>query len=136
MKLKAVLNNDCDPEVKSYLEGNIFRDSILREVLVPHLHVPINFGPAEFYIQHCDLANSAPMCETRLTGVSVTKNRSTNDFHRALEALEASYKVNLEELLPHGQSCQLMVSMMLDQIPFGETSNLLERPPIMVHSKN
>jgi hypothetical protein len=134
MKLKAVLHKGCQPALVKHLQSQKFRSIILDEVLKRHLHV-FNFGPAEFYIQECDFAcGSAPMCEVRLTGVSVTGNRATNDFVRALAALEHCYVTALE---PYHTSashrrCQLLVSMMLDRPPFGMTSPLLERDPVHV----
>lgn len=109
---------------------------VLERVLKRHLRVG-EFGPAEFYIQQCDLAVcSEPMCEVRLTGVSVTTKRATDDFRAALAELEKVYKEVIEILLDPNEKLQLFVSLMLDQAPFGETSSLLEREPIYVLSKN
>ena len=135
MKLKAVVYSNCSVRLLEALQSREFRTRVLKDVLVPHLHVPDDFGPAEFYVQHCDLTHSGPMCEARLTGVSVTENRSTTDFENARTALEDVYKDCIEKfLLPHGEECQLLVSIMLDQIPFNRKSSLIEAPAITVTS--
>jgi len=94
-----------------------------------------DFGPAEFYIQHCDFAiGDEPMCEVRLTGVSVNRRRATDDFHLALKELEQVYAEVIRQYLPTGKKCQLFVSLMLDRAPLGESSSLLERDPIYIVS--
>lgn len=139
MKLKAVVAKGCPDKVIAALENSEFRNRIAITVLKEHLRLE-NPGPAEFYIQECDFAvGGGPMCEVRLTGVSVTKDRSTNDFHRAVEALEKCYREVLEQhLIPslkEGEGCQLFVSIALDLAPLGETSNLIERQPIWLEHK-
>ena len=135
MKLKAVVHSDCPQELICALQNGIFRTAVLLRVLVPHLHVPTGFGPAEFYVQHCDLSDSEPFCEIRLTGISVTTGRSTDDFDQAAESLEKVCKGIIKTWLPKGQKCQLMVSIMLDQVPFGKETALIERNAIWVESK-
>lgn len=108
------------------------RNDVLERVLRKHLRVG-KFGPAEFYVQHCDLAiGNEPMCEVRLTGVSVNTRRATYDFHSALEELERVYTEVIRKHLSPGEKCQLFVSLMLDRAPLGESSSLLERDPIYV----
>lgn len=135
MKLKSVVHDGCSDILLDALQGKVLQEMVLEKVLKDHLRVT-GFGPAEFYTQKCDFAcSSEPMCEVRLTGVSVTESRATKDFDLALAELESIYKQIIESLLDPGQKLQLFVSMMLDQAPFGRKSSLLERDPIWVHSK-
>lgn len=134
MKLKSVVHESCPETLLSALQSTSLRTSVLDRVLRPHLRVG-EFGPAEFYIQHCDIAvGDEPMCEVRLTGVSVNTRRATDDFRDALRELEQVYREVIEKLLPPGQRCQLFVSMMLDRAPLGESSSLLERDPVYIVS--
>lgn len=135
MKLKSVVHETCPKNLLAALQGTSLRTSVLERVLRPHLRVG-EFGPAEFYIQHCDLAvGDEPMCEVRLTGVSVNTRRATDDFRNALVELERVYREIIEKLLPSGQRCQLFVSVMLDRAPLGESTSLLEKDPTYVESK-
>lgn len=130
MKLKAVLEEDCSAALVALLESASFRAVILEEVLRRHLRVG-NFGPAEFYIQKCDFAcGSDPMCEVRLTGVSVNKKRATQDFENALMALENIYRDVLRKHVT--KKCQLFVSLMTDRAPMHYSSTLLEREPVYI----
>jgi hypothetical protein len=133
MKLKAVVQEGCPQELVDELEGAVFRNSILNRVLKKHLRVG-EFGPAEFYIQKCDFAcGGGAMCEVRLTGVSVNKRRSTEDFENAMEELERIYAEAISEYGEvNGESTQLFVSLMTDKAPLGMGSPLLERKPIYV----
>ncbi len=129
MKLKAVLKKGCLPEMQGAVESSGFYVQVVKRVLVPHLHMKEDVGPAECYIQECDLAvgRQHNLCEVRLSGVSVNKNRATNDFYRARAALERLYHETLAPHLKPGESLQLMVSLMLDQPPHGEMTSLIER---------
>lgn len=132
MKLKAVIGRHMEQELQDEIE--VMRGEVMARVIGPHLHRP-NFGPAEFYIQRCDFAHSEKaFCEVRLTGVSMTRDRSDKDFDDACEALEALYREKIEETLFHPKQVQLMVSLMLDQ-PRRDGSCLVERPPIWVEGK-
>ena len=131
MKLKAVLQKDGSEELRREIESRAFRQRVLDEVLKRHLRAP-DFGPAEFYIQECDLAESDPMCNVRLTGLSVNRRRSTDDFHQATEALETMYADAIRRHLPFGQRCQLYVELHLDRPPLDEHSSIIERPPIYI----
>ena len=134
MKLKSVVHESCPEALRKSLESTTLRELVLERVLRKHLRVG-EFGPAEFYVQHCDLAvGDEPMCEVRLTGISVNTRRATDDFRNGLRGLEEVYSEILQALLPEGQKCQLFVSMMLDRPPLGESSSLLERDPIWVYS--
>lgn len=133
MKLKAVVQDGCPQGLVDDLESAAFRDSVLSRVLKGHLRVG-DFGPAEFYIQKCDFAcGGGAMCEVRLTGVSVNKRRSTEDFENALEELERVYA---DVIKKHAEvvrtRTQLFVSLMTDKAPLGMDSTLLERMPIYV----
>ncbi len=135
MKLKSVVHETCPEELLKVLQSKRLRTEVLERVLQPHLRVG-KFGPAEFYIQHCDLAvGDEPLCEVRLTGVSVNTRRATDDFRNALRELEQVYREVIEKHLPSGQHCQLFVSMMLDRAPLGEASSLLEQDPVYVKSQ-
>ena len=129
MKLKAVLNVSADAGMVNAVHFSAFRKRIVGEVLVPHLHMKEDIGPAEFYIQESDrvVGDERQLCEVRLTGVSANKNRATNDFYRARHALERIYAQTLHPLLRPGEKLQLMVSLMVDQPPLGENSTLIER---------
>ncbi len=132
MKLKAVLNRGCTPEVTAMLESPEFWQAIRDDVLC-HLGAH-DFGPAAAYLQACDFAvgGSKPMCEVRLTGVSVTTGRSTQNFEDALAALERVYADALRPHFTPEEPIQLLVSVMLDQKPFGRESALLERPAVYI----
>lgn len=140
MKLKAVLfENTSRPLVKALEE---IRLDVMAEVLIPHLKVPADFGPAEFYIQRCDAVikdsqypTSDWMCEARLTGVSgplINFNRSVKDFWNAGKALTALYRRKIIEHLPVNQRMQLFVVIMIDEpVPLesGKHSPLIESEP-------
>lgn len=133
MKLKAEIHKERPAEMQAALESREFRTRILVEVLEPHLHVEKGFGPAEFYIQECDFSvGSDPMCEVRLSGVSATKRRSTQDFENARDALERIYAETIKPFLKPGDRLQLMATIMLDRVPFDATSTLVEGPAIWV----
>lgn len=126
MKLKAVLSEGCSQEMRAALENNDFRLRVLAAVIEKHLHAK-DFGPAEFYIQKCDTAVGAElMCEVRLSGVSVNRTRSTQDFENARWALEQLYKEFIVAFLKPGKQLQLMVSLMLDRVPLDSNSTLVE----------
>ena len=141
MKLKAVLFDDTPPELVRTLEK--IRPDVMAEVLVPHLKVPSNFGPAEFYVQRSDMVFKDEgvnkrdwMCEVRLTGVSGPQTnfkRSVADFWNAGKALTALYKRKIQECVPKGQRVQLFVVIMIDEpLPTYETrrlSPLIESTP-------
>ena len=113
MKLKAVIPDNFPKELKDEL--NALRRTVLSRVIGPHLHRP-SFGPAEFYVQFCDEVDGAthgPMCEVRLSGVSVTADRAPEDFFNARIELEKIYKELLLKYLS-GIKVQLMVCIMLD----------------------
>ncbi len=133
MKLKAVLWKKAPRDLVEAVESEEFYSRVLLEVLGRCLRV-IEFGPAEFYIQACDVAvgSTKPMCEVRLSGVSVTTKRSTQDYWDALCVLEDLYRETMEDLLPEESECQLFVAMMLDRPPLQESSSLLEREPVYV----
>lgn len=133
MKLKAA-TSDSMPEAAVEAMDKM-RPLVLERALVPYLHVPPDFGPAEFYIQLTDKADGsthALFVEARLSGVSVTRRRSTQDFYDARAALEAAYREILEAHLAVGTRVQLMVAIMLDQRPFDEESSLIEGTPSAV----
>lgn len=125
MKLKAVIQRGCPSQFRNAIEA--MRNEVMSRVIGPHLHRP-DFGPAEFYIQECDEAVSEePLCEVRLSGVSLAYDRSEKDFDDARTALEMVYKRKIEEFFPTGINVQLMVSLMLDG-PRKNGSSLVEGP--------
>ena len=132
MKLKAVLHKGAPEDMVHAIQRSAFRAEILN-LLRQNLRVG-EFGPAEFYIQECDFAvGSDPMCEVRLTGVSVNERRATADFIQMRRALEELYYHALEpHVLEGGRRLQLMVSLMVDQVPFGLKSPLIEGEPIWI----
>lgn len=141
MKLKAVLFDNTPSALIAALEK--IRPDIMREVLVPHLKVPTDFGPAEFYVQRSDMVfkdeatqESDWMCEVRLTGASGPRTnfkRAVGDFWNAGKALAELYKRKIRECVPKGQRVQLFVVIMLDEpIPVDDTgklSSLIESTP-------
>ena len=129
MKLKAVLKRGCPPELAQALESDEFDERVVMEVLVKYLHMSPNIGPAEFYIQECDYAGGrrGDLCEVRLTGVSVNRKRSVDNFYQARRALERVYAETIHPFLKPGQRLQLMVSEMLDRPPDKEETSLIER---------
>lgn len=135
MKLKAELHKERRSDMQEAIESRAFRTWILTEVLERHLHVK-NFGPAEFYIQESDFSvGSDPMCEVRLSGVSVSKRRSTQDFMDARDALERIYAETLRPFLRPGERLQLMVTVMLDRVPLDATSTLVEGDAVWIQGE-
>ncbi len=133
MKLKAVLFDDTPLVLVAALER--IRPDVMGEVLVPHLKVPTDFGPAEFYVQRSDMvfkdettAKKDWMCEVRLTGVSGPRTnfkRSVADFWNARNALTGLYKRKIRECVPKGHRIQLFIVIMLDEsIPVDESGRL------------
>jgi hypothetical protein len=133
MKLKADFHVERPDLMQAAVETKEFRDLIYREVLAKSLRIPQGWGPAEFYIQQCDLAVGAgPMCEVRLSGVSVNRLRSTQDFFDARGKLEEIYRDTVKPFLKPGERMQMMVTIMLDAQPYGHTSTMVEAPPIWI----
>ena len=133
MKLKAVLFDNTPSALVAALEK--IRPDVMGEVLVPHLKVPQDFGPAEFYVQRSDMVFKDEtvgernwMCEVRLTGVSGPQTnfkRSVADFWNAGKALTALYKRKIQECIPSGQRTQLFVVIMVDEpLPIDATRKL------------
>lgn len=147
MKLKAVLFDGTFPTLVRATEG--IRAEVMSQVLIPHLKVPPNFGPAEFYLQRSDSvvkdSNMPPdhwMCEVRLTGVSgptINFKRSVADFWNAGKALTNLYRQKIKECVPEGHQVQLFVVIMIDEpIPvnsFGTRSPLIENDPEWVRGE-
>jgi hypothetical protein len=114
MKLKAVVPDNFPKDLKDEL--NAIREEVLKQVIGPYLHRP-TFGPADFYVQKCDEVDGkthGPMCEVRLSGVSVTPDRTPEDFFKARTGIETIYYEKLKKYLPDVR-IQLMVSIMLDR---------------------
>lgn len=132
MKLKAVVRRGCPKAFRDAIES--MRTEVLRVVVGSCLHRP-KFGPAEFYIQECDVAVSdQELCEVRLSGVSLSRDRSEQDFDDARECLEMIYRRMIEAHYIVGDKCQLMVSIMLDG-PRRDGSSLVEGPAKWVDGK-
>jgi len=138
MKLKAVVSDEVKKISPDFVDVlNKLRPIVLRNVLVPHLHVG-NFGPAEFYVQHCDFADGEThdlFCEVRLTGVSLNDDRSVNDFRRALNELENIYRELIEAHFSAGILVQFYVSIMLDAHLPGTFSSIIENEPRNVQGR-
>jgi len=133
MKLKADLHKECPSQMVEAVESSTFREIVYSGVLQRFLHVPDGWGPAEFYIQECDRAVGAgPMCEVRLSGVSVNRARSTEDFFNARGALEKLYTDTLRPFLRPGERLQLMATLMLDRVPLDHNSTMVEAPAIWI----
>jgi hypothetical protein len=132
MKIKAVIPNNFPEELIEALDN--IRPILMKKVIGPHLHRP-NFGSAEFYVQTCDEVSSethTPMCEVRLTGVSLTPDRCHDDFYKARDEIEKIYAKILSEHLHGVTKVQLMVSLMLDQPLDGSTLIEGKKPAIIV----
>lgn len=116
MKLKPAVSKDAPPDLVRALNG--VRQQVLDEVIGPHLHRP-EFGPAEFYVQVCDIGDPSAglFCEVRLSGVSRTDDRTEEDFAAALDALANIYRRHIGMHLNAGQRMQLMVTIMVDTPP-------------------
>lgn len=126
MKIKAVVPDNLPESLKAALNG--IRPILMTRVIGPHLHRE-SFGPAEFYVQLCDEVDGrthAPMCEVRLTGVSLTDDRCKTDFYKARAEIEKIYAETLAEHLPLNVELQLMVSIMLDKPLSSGGSTLVE----------
>lgn len=125
MKLKAVVSSNFPASFISAL--NRIRGIVMERVIGPILNRP-DFGSAEFYVQKCDEVDGethSPMCEVRLTGVSITTDRCQDDFFKARAELEKIYAEIIETHFGSGMEIQLMVSIMLDQ-PLKNGSTLIE----------
>ncbi len=131
MKLKAVLYDGCPQQLLTSIHSADFRSLILKEVLIPHLHVSPEIGPAEFYIQVSDHSTDKwPMCVVNLTGVSLSKSRSTQDFINVVQKLQHTYITTISPHLTVSERMQIFTIMSLDGIPFGLTTNLIESEPL------
>lgn len=127
MKLKAVVSDNCPAILVEAFDK--IRPIVMQRVVTLHLKRP-NFGPAEFYVQKCDLADGETheqFCEVRLTGVSLARDRSIQDFSNACEALKLIYEELIQEYLPLGQKMQLYVQVYLDEAIEGST--IVEKIP-------
>src|SRR3989344_2687085 len=147
MKLKAVFFDDKFPTLISALER--IRADVMREILIPHLKVAQDFGPAEFYIQRSDSVvkdTNTPstdwMCEVRLTGVSgptINFKRSVANFWEAGKSLTGLYRQKIKSCVPKGHRMQLFVVIMIDEsIPvnsLGTRSPLIKNGPEWVHGE-
>lgn len=137
MKIKAVVHPDSPPEFIKFLNEEI-GINILNEVLVPCLHVSKDFGPAEAYIQECDLArgcNPGFLCEVRLTGVSLNRKRAVDDFDRTKNELVRLYREAIKRFFPKGKRVQLFISVMVDKPLPLSGENLLETDPEWVEGE-
>lgn len=135
MKLKAVILDNFPEELAWALDR--IRPIIMERVVGPILHRP-GFGSAEFYVQRCDYVESSthePMCEVRLSGVSLTDDRSTKDFYDARDEIEKIYAEILAAHLGPEISVQLMVCLMLDSPLNGSTIVEGKTPAITVVGK-
>src|SRR3989344_3433236 len=133
MMVKADLHQERPDGMQAAVESAAFRERVYKEVLSTHLRVPAGWGPAEFYIQQCDLAVGAgPMCEVRLSGVSVTSRRALDDFKDARKALQDIYQQTVKPFLRPGERMQMMVTIMLDRVPLDHNSTLVEADPIWI----
>lgn len=143
MKLKAVLFKTSPVTLLNAL--NKIRQEALARVLVPHLHVPPDFGPADFYVQVCDEAekdaSQSPtdhMCVVGLSNVSGPSTARKRSYDSYFEAQQALFQLYLEKLklhIPEGHRTQLYASIALDQaIPdnAGRMSSLVESPTLWV----
>jgi len=145
MKLKAVVFDNTPPALVDVLEN--IRPEVVARVLVPHLKVSPQFGPAEFYVQRCDRVckdSSVPvnewMCEVRLTGVSGPQTnftRAVADFWNAQSALFDLYKSKIKSHIATGHRIQLFVIIMVDEsipLPSGKHSPLVEGDPLWIEN--
>lgn len=146
MKLKAVVFADAPPALIESL--NAIRYDALHLVLIPFLQVPPHFGPAEFYVQQCDLCNRARedsshdhMCVVGLSNVSgptIARARSIDGYFKAQAKLQELYAGRVKSYLPFGSRCQLYVSIALDSpIPdtSGRPTTLVEGPTVWVQGE-
>jgi len=148
MKLKAVVFDNCPQALTDSVE--LMRPDVMREVWIPHLKVPLDFGPAEGYIQVNDISRRSPdmaetdgMCNIKLTEVSgptACIRRSIQDFYLAVDALTDLYRRKIKQHLPRGHRIQLFVVIVLDEkIPVrnkpGEFSPLVEGNPEWVEGE-
>lgn len=146
MKLKAdIVNDDLLPRanyIANVLWSKEFAAAVAERVLGPHLKSR-ELGPAEFYIQECDLAVSASPAagiEARLSGISgptVATRRSIDDYPNALRELTTLYRETIGSLLPIGSRCQLFVALMTDTpVEFrGKLTTLLEDDPKWIEGR-
>jgi len=130
MKLKAVVPDNCPKELIEAL--NKMRPAVMERVIGPHLKRP-DFGPAEMYVQVCDIADGDThklFCEARLTGVSLADDRSKADFRNARAELERIYKELIQMFLPVKKEMQLYVQIYLDEAIDGST--IVEQGPAWI----
>lgn len=141
MKVKAAVTKGIPEQVVETLNSPELAQLVFTKVAQKHLRVG-KMGPAEFYVQECDLAVSCDKslgCEVRLTGVSRNRYRSEQDFYDALNALEKEYRKAIENSLParSDKRIQLFCVLMLDGFittPDGKETNMLETEPIWLKS--
>lgn len=132
LELRTIVSENGPRSLIKALSGSGPKKRVKAEVIEKWLH--LDPGPAEFFMTQPDIAIHASgdpfMCVVKLTEVSVTQTRSTNDFKRALQTLERIFKELVKEALSKepkdNVECQLYVAISLDQTPLGETSPLLE----------
>ena len=82
---------------------NRMRPKLLEHVLVPHLHFPANAKGADFCVEKCTYGEEEmhdAFCYVRLLDVSITPQRSPDDFAKAQEALERLYAETIEQFPP------------------------------------
>jgi len=116
MKLKAAISDNLSEELVKKLNG--IRQQILVQVLVPHLKVPEDWGPTQFFVQNCDVCDAKThgmFVHVTLSGVSLTDDRADNDFSRARDEIEGIYGEVIAEHLPKGETCEITVIIMLDK---------------------
>lgn len=116
--------------------GKMVRQLVVGSCL--HLENP---GMAEFAMAEprktIPLENLAPGCIVVLSGVSVTRARSSKDYEDASISLEEVFKGLILAALPQMASheCQLQVSIKLDRPPLDQTSSVIERPVFFVKNE-
>jgi len=131
MKLKANVDDRFPEELVRTL--NAIKPHAAA-VLQPFLKNTVGMGPAEFFVQHCDLNNEACAaeqgCVVILSQVSITDSRAPDDFRNARAALANLYIEAIQKYIRSDQRVQMTVSIHLDG-PLGKTgSNLVEGAPV------
>lgn len=118
MKLKAaVTRNPILDSLVAFLNSAEFCGELLEDALGKCLHVEnVLARPGEHYVQECDrtveLLRGCFGVEVRLTGASVTPERTDGDFHDALQVIFGLYATTIEEYAPDGERVQLFVAIM------------------------
>lgn len=140
MKLKAAITTGAPEAFVKEVDSPEFANRVFQDVLVGHLSVQGEWGPAEFYVQasdHTVARGNGFGCRVKLSGVSVIPERTPDHFENALKVLFSLYAEAIRQTTSDLDRIQLFVSIMLDSPTWfaGKVTTLLEHGPAWVRGK-